>query len=115
MTTARIVIDPAAFGAGKPLFGVTQSKARVQIGNADTNNNINGGGIGVQYVPADLAQQVARASITVTVNSLTVDSAQLLRWPQHWKNSMADLVAKGVIIVENPAGTPLTAAAIVAL
>ena len=115
MATARIVIDSGAFAAGKPLYGVDPQKARVQIGNADTNSNINGGGTGVKYVPATLDQLVARASITATVNSLTVDTVQLARWPQQWKNSMADLVTKGVIIVESPAGSVLTAAAIITL
>lgn len=114
MATARIVIDTNAFAAGKPLYGIPHAKARVQIGNADTNNNINGGGIGVTY-DASLADLVARASITVTVNALTVDTQQLASWPQNWKNSMADLVAKGVIIVESPAGSALTPSQIVSL
>lgn len=115
MTTARIVIDSGAFAAGMPLHGSDPAHVRVQVGNVDTNNNINGGGIGVTYTTDEFNKLVGRNSITVTVNPLFVESAQLLRWPQHWKNSLADLVAKGVLIVENPAGTPLTSAAIVAL
>lgn len=114
MATARIVIDSGAFAAGKPLYGVNPIKARVQIGNTDMNSNINGGGVGVKY-DASLDSLVGRGSITVTVNALTVDANQMVKWTQHWKNSMADLVTKGVIIVESPAGTPLTAAAIVNL
>jgi hypothetical protein len=115
MATALIKIDPAAFNAGKPLYGVDPIKARVQIGNADTNSNVNAGGVGVTYSLASLNQSVARASITATVNPLTVDTVQLTRWPQNWKNMMADLVTKGVIIVESPAGSVLTPTAIITL
>ena len=114
MTTSAIYIDPNAFTAGKPLYGVDPIKARVMVGNVDTNNNINGGGVGIHY-SSDPLNLIGRNSITVTVNVLTVETTQLTRWPQNWKNSLADLVSKGVIVVESPAGSVLTSSAIVAL
>lgn len=115
MATAKVYIDPNAFGAGKPLYGVVPIKARVQIGKADQNSNMTGGAVGVRYVDQSLDRLVGRSSITVTVNPLEVDSVQMGRWPQQWKNSMADLVRKGAIVVENPAGTPLPPAAILSM
>ena len=115
MTTSRILIDSNAFGAGKPFYGQPQSSVRVQIGAVDKTGNLNGAGVGVVYTDTYLNKVVGRNSITATINPLFVDTAQLTNWPRQWKNSMADLVTKGILIVESPAGSVLTAAAVLAL
>jgi len=110
--TTKIYIDPAAFDAGSKLYGMSKGKARIMAGNADTNNNINGSGIGIKYTLTEMDNLVSRASITITVNPIEVDDNQFDEWSRHMKLSLASLVDKGLIIVERPPGVAMTSAAI---
>lgn len=112
--TTRIKLHDNVFDAGKPLNGVNPSKVRVQVGK-DEFNAVNGVGLGIVYVQADLNKTVDRSSITVTQNPIEVDDTQVDRWSQHLKNALADLIDKQVVVVERPLNTPLTSAAVRAL
>lgn len=112
--TTRIKLDSNAFAAGKPLYGSDPNKTRVQVGR-DQLESLNGVGLGIVYANEFLDKTVDRSSITVTVNPIDVDDEQVDRWSQHIKNALADLIQKGVVVVERPIATPLTAAAVRAL
>lgn len=107
--TTRIKLDPAAFGAGAPLYGVDPARVRVQFGSQDRDVNRNGAGLGILYADQQLNREVSRGSVTVTHNPIDVDDVQVDTWTQFYKNSMADLVQKAIIIVERPVGSALTA------
>jgi hypothetical protein len=115
--TTRIQIKSTAFDAGQPLFAHAANKhqCRIPVGQSDTNSNINGAGLDVEYVDQQLDRTVSRSNITITVNPLDFDDVQVDRWPQYFKTALADLVRKNYIVVERPVATPLTPAAIKAL
>lgn len=109
-----LFIDPAAFVGAGPLVSMAadRTKVRLPVGQTDKTSNINGAGIGIQYGSPELQSSAARNGVTITVQPVVVDDVQVNRWPQFIKNSLADLVAKGYIIVERPAGAPLAPTAI---
>jgi hypothetical protein len=116
MTTV-LYVDPAAFTGGGPLVSMAaaRSKVRIPVGQTDRMSNINGAGIGIQYSTPELQAAAARNGVTITCQPVTVDDVQVSRWSQFMKNSLADLVRRGYIIMEQPAGAPLTPASIISL
>ncbi len=113
-----IQIASTAFNAGQPLvnFAGNKQAVRVVLGQSDTNSNINGATLGVNYIAPSsmkLNRETSRAALTVTIYPVTIEDTQVNRWPQHFKNAMADLITKGYIEVTR-GGVPQTAANVIA-
>lgn len=108
--TTRIKLDPTAWQSGGRFYGTDIKRARVQVGGTDTGNLKNGMGLGITYSNEKLNTTVPRNSITITENAIDVEDDIATDWTQFTKNQLADLVAKGIIIVEKPVATALTAA-----
>ncbi len=112
MTTTVIKLDPTLFQAGERYANLDIRKVRISVGQSDNNGSLNGAALGIKYSRQELDRLTGRAHIQVTINPLNIDSIQVDRWPQYWKLALADLVEKGLVIVERPLDTPLTPTAI---
>lgn len=113
-----IEISSTAFDVGQPLFNFAANKTavRVVVGQSDTNSNINGATLGVVYTAPSsmkLNRETSRAALTVTIYPVTIEDVQVNRWPQHFKNALADLITKNYVSVTR-GGAPQTAANVIA-